>query len=63
MMAYLSYFIKCHDNDSSSEASYYPSLFKEVRLSLLEANGVDNALALRALESGLNDGKVGGINT
>lgn len=62
MMAYLSHFIECHDNDSSSKALYCPSLFKEVCLSLLEADGVDNALALGALEPRFNDGKVGGIN-
>ena len=46
----LSLFIKCHHHYGSTEAVYLASMSKEGFLALLERYGVDNALALYALD-------------
>ena len=46
----LSLFIKCHHHHGSTETVYLASMSKEKFLALLERYGVDNTLALYALD-------------
>ena len=49
----LPFLVKRHDNDRCSILTYDPGLPKKFFLTSLEADGVHNPLALKALESGL----------
>lgn len=61
-ITHLPFFIKSHDHHSSSKLLNLSSLLQEVFLSLLQANAVDNALALAALQAGFNHSKIGRVD-
>jgi len=59
---YLTLLIKSHDNHSSSMALDGGSMLPEGLLTLLHGDGVDDALALAALEARLHNEELGGVN-
>lgn len=60
--AHLSFFIKSHDDHSSTKLLDPPGLLQEVLLPLLQADAVDDALALAALQAGFNHGEIGRVD-
>ena len=58
----LPFFVECHDDDCCSEALYGLGMGKECGFSLLEGNGIDDALALYAFECRLDDFPLGGVD-
>ncbi|KAA6426367.1 MAG: hypothetical protein FRX49_03478 [Trebouxia sp. A1-2] len=59
---YLTLLIKGHDNHGSSMALDGGSVLPEGLLALLHGDGVDDALALAALEARLHNEELGGVN-
>ncbi len=59
---HLAFLIKGHDNHSSSMALDSGSMLPEGLLALLHGDGVDDALALAALEARLYNKELGGVN-
>ena len=58
----LSLLVEGHDNNGSAVAADKGSLVEELLLANLEGDGVDDSLALSALETGLDDVELGGVN-
>ena len=54
--------VEGHDDDGGAEAAHQRRLADELLLALLERNRVDDALALAALEAGLDHRKVGRVD-
>lgn len=54
--------VKGHDNHSRTVLLHNPRLSDELLLAALERDGVHDALALAALQAGLNDRKLGGVD-
>ena len=60
--AHLALFIKGHDNNSSAMAFDCGSMLPESLFTFLHGDGVDDALALAALQAGLHYEELGGVN-
>ncbi|KAA6426368.1 MAG: hypothetical protein FRX49_03479 [Trebouxia sp. A1-2] len=61
-ITHLAFLIKGHDDHSSSMALDGGSVLPEGLLALLHGDGVDDALALAALEARLHNEELGGVN-
>lgn len=60
--AHLSFFVKSHDDHSSTKLLDPPGLLQEVLLPLLQADAIDDALALAALQAGFNHSEIGRVD-
>ena len=60
--AHLAFFVKGHNYHSSSMALDGGSVLPEGLLALLHGDGVDDALALAALEARLHNEELGGVD-
>ena len=58
----LSLFVECHDDDGGPVPADDARLSDELVLALLERDGVDDALALQALQTGLDDAETGAVH-
>ena len=54
--------VKAHDHDRRAVAANEPRLAQELRLAVLQGDGVDNSLALQALQARLDNLPLGGIH-
>ena len=54
--------VECHDDDGGPVSPDDARLPDELVLALLERDGVDDALALEALESGFDDAEAGAVH-
>ena len=59
----LAFVVKGHDHYSSAKAADERSFADEIFLSFLQRNGIDDALALTALETGLDNAEIGRVDT
>jgi hypothetical protein len=58
----LAFFVKRHDHRSGTVAAHQCGLALELFHALFHADGVDNALALHAAQTGLDDAPFGAVN-
>ena len=58
----LPFFVEKHNHNGSSEIFHYFGISKERFFSLLQGNGIDNAFALTALQTTLNDRETTGVD-